>query len=242
MIKSTDILSTLLTLKVNRSRKAGLCVACLDTSARDGLCSPCRHDLPRNNHPCQTCAMPMPMSGLVCGDCLSNPPSFSCSIIPWLYRFPADAMIRRFKDQGQRQFLRPLVADLASQLETLMQEQTIPRPDALIPAPMHRKRRLARGFNQAQVIAEELAKQLAIPVASSLVARKRHVDSQRGLGRDERLKNLRRVFELKGEVPSRIAIIDDVVTTGATARSLASALKNQGAQDIQVWALARTPL
>lgn len=242
MIKSADILSTLLELKVNLSRKAGVCVACLDSSATDGLCDPCRSDLPANHQACPTCALPMLVHGLECGDCQANPPHYSRAVIPWRYQFPADAMIRRYKDQGQRQFLRPLVTGLEAHLAEKLKRGEIPKPDILLPAPMHRKRRIKRGFNQAQVIAEELGRSLGIPVASGLVQRTRQVESQRGLSKKERLKNLRNVFEVTAEVPAHIAIIDDVVTTGATARTLASTLAQHGAMDIQLWALARTPL
>ncbi|QSP94564.1 ComF family protein [Marinobacter salinisoli] len=242
MIKSTGILSTLLELKVNLSRAAGVCVACLGSSATDGLCDPCRSDLPTNHQACPICALPMPRPDLVCGDCLANPPPYARAIIPWRYQFPADAMIRCYKDRGQRQFLRPLVTALGAQLADLLHQDQLTKPDILVPAPMHRRRRMKRGFNQAQVIAEELGLRLNIPVASTLVRRQSHVDSQRGLDKGQRLKNLQKVFEVTADIPERIAIVDDVVTTGATVRTLSALLEAHGAREIQVWALARTPL
>lgn len=106
---------------------------------------------------------------------------------------------------------------------------------------MHPARRRARGFNQARDIAEKLGAALEIPVDAGLVRRVRKVKAQRGLSREARLANLHGIFEVRSEVPERVAIVDDVVTTGATMRVMALALRKAGAQDIQIWALARTP-
>ena len=106
---------------------------------------------------------------------------------------------------------------------------------------MDSRRRRQRGFNQAQDIAENAGRHLGITVNTGLVQRVRRVRSQRELNREERLANLRGVFKVTSEVPERVAIVDDVVTTGATVRVLAGVLREAGARDIQVWALARTP-
>ncbi|WP_227515479.1 ComF family protein [Marinobacter salinus] len=228
---------------VNRESAGGLCVACLSTNAFNGLCLPCHADLPTNRWHCQSCALPLPYAatGLVCGDCLASPPPFSRTLIPWRYQFPVDGMITRYKYNGQRKFARPLVAGLGQYLSKNLEQKDAIVPDLLIPAPMHHQRRRKRGFNQAQDIAEQLGRQLGIPVASGLVRRKRKVRAQRELNREERLTNLNGVFRIIGTVPERVAIVDDVVTTGATARVLGKALREAGALDIQVWALARTP-
>ncbi|WP_257900196.1 ComF family protein [Marinobacter sp. F4206] len=150
-------------------------------------------------------------------------------------------MIGRFKYNSQRQFARPLIAGLVQHLVDHFERAPNLKPEALVPAPMHRQRRRKRGFNQAQEIAEQIGSQLDIPVAAGLVRRTQTVRAQRELSRRERLDNLRGVFEIHGRVPARIAIVDDVVTTGATVRALATLLREHGARDIQVWALARTP-
>ncbi|MBW0146926.1 ComF family protein [Marinobacter sp. CAU 1620] len=243
MIKGLNWLSTLMELKVNSDSAAGLCVACLSSNAFNGLCAPCHHDLPANRCHCQICALPLPYTanGLTCGDCLAELPPYGCSVIPWRYQFPVDSMIGRYKYNRQRQFARPLIAGLGQHLADLLNQNTALKPDILVPAPMHRQRRRQRGFNHAQEIAEQIGRTLDIPVAAGLVSRSRNVRSQRELGRHERLDNLRGVFEIHGTLPRRIAIVDDVVTTGATARALAALLRDHGARDIQVWALARTP-
>ncbi|WP_296934792.1 ComF family protein [uncultured Marinobacter sp.] len=243
MIKGLNWLSTFTDKKVNSVKHGGLCVACLSANAFNGLCQPCRDDLPVNRWHCRCCALPLafPSSELLCGDCLKHPPPFDRSCIPWRYQYPLDGMIGRYKYNGQRKFGRPLISDFAGFLEKSLHHGGATRPEVLVPAPMDAKRRRQRGFNQAQDIAETIGAQLNIPVAPGLVQRVRQVRAQRELNREARLANLRGVFEVTSTVPERVAIVDDVVTTGATVRVLASVLRDAGAREIQVWALARTP-
>ncbi|MBS8240643.1 ComF family protein [Marinobacter lipolyticus] len=243
MIKGLDLLSTLMQRKVNRARTAGHCVACLDRRAINGLCAGCQGDLPVNRWHCQRCALPLaiPSPDLTCGECLHITPPFCRTLAPWRYQYPVDAMIGRYKYRGQRKFVRPLVAGLATYLEQHLGANPLHTPQLIIPAPMHPKRRRRRGFNQADEIAEVLSRQLSIPWSARCVTRSRQARPQRELGREERLANLRGVFTVTQELPPRVAIVDDVVTTGATVRTLAEALQAAGVEDIQVWALARTP-
>ncbi|MBU2954560.1 ComF family protein [Marinobacter sp. F3R08] len=243
MIKGLNRLSTFMEKKVNSIKCGGLCVACLSPNAFNGLCQPCRDDLPVNRWSCRCCALPLAFasSELICGECLKHPPAFSSSFIPWRYQYPLDGMISRYKYNGQRKFGRPLIADFTNLLENALHDGTVAVPEVLVPAPMDPLRRWQRGFNQAQDIAETIGGDLNIPVATGLARRVRRVRSQRTLNREARLLNLRGVFEVTSAVPERVAIVDDVVTTGATARVLASALREAGAREIQVWALARTP-
>ena len=243
MIKGLNWLSTFVDKKVNSIRHGGLCVACLSSQAFNSLCQPCRGDLPVNRWHCRCCALPLafPSSELLCGDCMKHPPAFDSSFIPWRYQYPLDGMIGRYKYRGQRKFGRPLMADFADLVQKARLDGAIAMPEVLVPWPMDARRRRQRGFNQAQDIAETIASALDLPVDNGLVRRVRRVRSQRELNREARLANLRGVFEVIPPVPERIAIVDDVVTTGATVRVLSSALREAGARNIQVWALARTP-
>lgn len=240
MIKGLEALSTLLARKVN---SGGICVVCLDPAASFGLCASCHQDLPWNRWQCRQCALPLAFASdqMTCGECLRDPPPFTRVIAPWHYRFPVDRMIHRYKDSGQRAFARPLLRGLGQHLTETLTNHPDWRPDLLLPTPMHRGRRRARGFNQASDIAEYLSHELALPWSSGLAVRTRKVRSQRGLDRNARLTNLAGVFEVVRQPPARVAIIDDVVTTGATIRLFAQTLKNAGTTEIQVWALARTP-
>jgi ComF family protein len=185
--------------------------------------------------------MAFPGDRLLCGECLRDPPPFSSVIAPWHYRFPVDRMIHRYKDSGQRAFAKPLLRGLTQKLEDRLTEHPDQRPDLLIPTPMHPARRRKRGFNQASDIAEHLGRELGLPWAPDLAIRTRKTRTQRGLGRQARISNLAGIFDVIGTPPPRVAIVDDVMTTGATVRLFSRALKNAGAQDVHVWALARTP-
>ena len=243
MIKGQGPLSTIMALMVDSRRTAGHCVGCLASAASHGLCAACRADLPRNRQACATCGLPLPgaAGGYVCGECQKSPPAFDHALIPWRYQYPVDTMIGRYKYRHQRQFARPLVHDFVRFAEQALAESAMPRPEVLVPAPMHPARRRRRGFNQAADIAEHLGRHLGIPVDHHLIARTRTVVPQSGLNRAQRQANLSGLFRVLKEPPASLALVDDVVTTGATARALASELQKAGAQSIGLWALARTP-
>lgn len=111
---------------------------------------------------------------------------------------------------------------------------------ALLPVPMYPGRAKERGFNQAQWLAERLGDRLDLPVMQAHCIK--HLPSQRSLNRRERQQNLAGAFMVDTEMPAHVAIIDDVVTTGATGHALATVLLEQGAKRVDIWAAARTPL
>ncbi|OUR87375.1 hypothetical protein A9Q81_25660 [Gammaproteobacteria bacterium 42_54_T18] len=120
-------------------------------------------------------------------------------------------------------------------------------PELIIPVPSHSTSISQRGYNPAQVIANTLSKQLSIPLASNFIFKHNQSAQQKNLSAPDRLVNLANAFSItkKGasSIPDyyRIAIVDDVVTTCATANTLSKLLLEAGAQDIIVWAVARTP-
>ncbi len=217
---------------------------------RQLLCGDCELALPyliRAEALCQTCALPLAGDSSYCGQCLNYPPAFSRSLIPFAYSYPLDSLIHRFKYRHQLTDGRALTSLLAEHLRACYQEDSKLRyPDLIIPVPLHWTRRLGRGFNQTEIMAWQLASELGIPADSRLCRRSRRTLAQRGLGREKRQKNLRRAFELsKGAEETLngrcIALLDDVVTTSSTARALSALLIKAGANDVQIWALARTP-
>lgn len=214
------------------------CLLCGDTLKGGRLCHPCRNDLPAPIHACPRCALPLDAPAASCGACLSHPPRWSRCLAPLLYRPPASALLAGFKYRGRLSAGR-LLTDLL--LEQLRREGIGPA-ELLLPVPMHWRRRLRRGFNQTELIADQLGAALGLPVAMRTLRRIRPTQPQQALDAAARARNLRGAFTLSASVAGRhLALIDDVVTTGATAAELSRLLLQSGAASVQLWALARTP-
>ena len=207
------------------------------------LCSACECELQANLSCCYRCAIPLPEAsapGTVCGQCLQAPPPFQRAIAPWLYCERLAYLIRRWKFHGERR-LTPLLAWL-----WLRQLDQLPAVDALVPVPLHWQRLLRRGFNQSVLLAGQLRSQAPALRRARLdqrsVRRNRATTAQTGMGVAERAANVRTAFTVGNRYDNlRVAIIDDVLTTGATATTMAAALRDAGASHIEVWCLARTP-
>lgn len=215
----------------------GRCLLCGDRSDAPGLCPACRSDLPRAAHACTGCAQPLAAGGL-CGHCRRQPPPFDRTHAPWLYAPPLDTLILQLKTAAGLAPARTLGRLLARHIGRLNE----PPPDLLIPVPLHRARLRRRGFNQAALLARELARELDLPWRADLLEKNRESADQRGLDRRARRRNLNGCFDCR-PLPAgcHVALVDDVVTTGATAWEATRALKRAGAASVQVWAVARTP-
>jgi len=150
------------------------------------------------------------------------------------YAFPVDAAIKALKFQ-RKLFYAPAFADLlCSAAEDLPDDI-----DAVLPVPLHWRRRWFRGFNQAVEIARPVAQRLGVPLVSN-VRRRRATPFQSGLSATERAKNLWSAFAVHGTLPYRhVLIIDDVITTGATVRQLARVMKRAGVSGVSSLAVAR---
>lgn len=203
------------------------------------LCPGCRRDLPRNVHPCPACGEPLGVDDrLFCGRCQRRPPPCDRTVAPLLYAPPLDGLILRMKSSAGIVTARTLGRLLASHLA----EQTVELPQLLVPIPLHPARLRERGFNQAALLARQLSHDLNIPWDAGILKKTRQTADQRGLDRATRQRNLRDSFASKPLARGmHLAVIDDVVTTGATAREAARTLKRAGAGRVDVWALARTP-
>ncbi len=215
------------------------CTLCGDPgSGMLDLCGPCLNDLSHNLSPCRQCGLPLEGSGAqLCGRCLKKAPPFDRAVIPLLYQPPLDRLILALKfHQGlaHARLLGQLLADAV--------EQSDSRPQLIIPVPLHPKRLRERGYNQALEIARPTARRLNIPLSLNHVRRTRHTETQTRLKYKERHKNMRGVFEVAHNVPTHVAIVDDVVTSGSTVTTLAKALKKSGAERVDIWAVARAPL
>ncbi|WP_137889004.1 ComF family protein [Pseudomonas sp. 2FE] len=207
------------------------------------LCSSCETELPWLGGHCLVCALPLPTSGLVCGACLKRPPTFSRVEVPWRYAFPVDTLITRFKHQAKWPLGR-LLAELLSQHLLDSFDHGLPRPDALLPVPLANRRLRQRGFNQAALLARWLSQSLQLPLAEGWLLRPHDTPAQQQLDAAARKRNLRHAFALADHATiegRHLALVDDVLTTGATAESLARLLKKAGAARVDVYCLARTP-
>jgi ComF family protein len=214
------------------------CLLCGDIGA-DGidLCNACIAEMPRNTSCCERCALPLPMSAAQCGRCQRKAPPWDAAWAPFRYAWPLDRLETRFK------FSRDLAAGRA--LVTLWEREK-PRamPQLILPVPLHRRRLRERGYNQALEIAEPLAKALGVPCRHDVLLRMRYTGAQTGLVATERRRNLRDAFALRDgvDLPTHVAVLDDVFTTGATLNECARALKRAGVERVDVWALARAPM
>lgn len=195
-------------------------------------CLACHASLPQSPR-CLHCGLPTPYVVESCGRCLKHPPLWDSLTCVGDYSFPYDKLLHRFK--YQRQFwLTPALATLiAKQVET-------PAP-LLVAVPMHWRRQWWRGYNQSSLLAKHLARHLKVQYAPGLLKRTRATRQQQGLSRQARMKNLSNAFCVTGAVPAHVAIVDDVVTTGATINQLCRLLRSRGARRIDVYCFCRTP-
>jgi len=212
------------------------CVLCRSPSGNALVCAACVIAMPRDARACPRCALGAD-DDVVCGRCLAKPPPFDATIAAWRYAFPADRLLQAFKYAGMLALAEPLAEALADALAT----RDARRPDVVIAVPLSQRRQRERGFNHAHEIARRLAMRLQLPLGHAL-ARTRDAPPQAGLTLRERARNLHDAFEASRSVSGRaVAIVDDVMTTGATLRAASRALRAAGAARIDAWVVARTP-
>lgn len=212
------------------------CLLCRSTSGVDGLCNDCRIGLPRIPAArCPVCAIPTP-TGDACGRCLERPPHFDRVAAALLYQYPASLLVQDLKYRGNLSAARALAGVLCDALDDE------PYPDLVLPMPLARGRIADRGFNQAMEIARHVAAEFGLRVVSDACRRTREGTPQAALPWKERARNVRKAFACDADFSGkRIAIIDDVLTTGATLDELARTLKRCGALEVVGWIVARTP-
>ena len=202
-----------------------------------GLCQQCLRDLPAIGTACDLCGKPMPYAA-TCGNCLINPPPQEYCLAPFYYRPPLSQVLVAFKYGGSLPAGRMLAELLYFSLPA-----PLPAPDLLLPVPLHGNRLRNRGFNQAREIANYLGRRLAVPVARDTCVRIKDTAAQAGLSARQRRNNLRGAFRLDEPVAGRrIALIDDVMTTGHTLMELARVLKKGGAERVELWVVCRSVL
>jgi ComF family protein len=182
------------------------------------------------------------MAAPACGTCLREPPPFEHTVCAADYGFPWDRLIADFKFHGRAE----LASVLAERVTAAVREARAPQPDLVVAVPMSAARLAQRGYNQAWELARHVAATLALPASATMLLRAVDTTHQVELGRAERQRNLRNAFMVNPSQRAavrgrRVALVDDVMTTGATARAAAEALLRARAAAVDVWVLARTP-
>ena len=219
------------------------CTLChLRTRPFQDLCERCIKILPWNQHACEHCAEPLPKGCLDshCQRCLAETSTLKHTLAPLLYAFPVDQVILQAKNT-KPELLLPLARLLAQKAKE------IPSPQALIPVPMTKSKQRQRGFNQAGIIARHLGRRLNIPVLYNVVSKVRDAEQQqKSASRSMRAQNVVNMFrihrdQLRKYQFNHIALVDDVITTGSTVQQIALQLQRAGIEQIDAWALARTP-
>lgn len=209
------------------------CLLCGASSGNSILCPACAGDLPRlPASRCPQCALPSPQ-GERCGRCLRKSPYYDATIAAFRYDFPVDRLIQSFKYAHRL----ALGAYFGRQLAESLGECAV---DLLVPLPLHSHRLRERGFNQALEIARPVSKIKGWPIAAELCSRMRDTTAQAGLPWKKREKNVRGAFHCNADLSGkRIALVDDVMTTGASLGECARTLKLHGAVQVVVLVAAR---
>ena len=219
--------------RLAKSWLAQPCFLCAALS-RNGLwCNACEAALPYFTLPhCPVCAAPTP-GGDICGRCLQHPPQFSRTVAVFAYTFPLNKLVQALKYGEHLVLVNSLADKLAERVDT--------HPDYILPMPLHPARLRERGFNQSLELARRVGKKLNIPVLSNACRRVRDTPPQTALSWKERGKNMRRAFTCTQDLSGKsVAVVDDVMTSGASLDELAQTLRKSGAQEVQAWIIART--
>ena len=205
----------------------GSCFLCRG-AARGVLCEDCDAELPRLAQPlCPRCALASP-GGALCGRCLAEPPHYDATVAALAYEFPADVLIHALKFRGE--------LALAPFLGSLLPKERL-EADVVMAMPLSSERLRERGFNQAV----EIARALGRPLDLGLCTKTRSTPAQTNLPWSERRRNVRGAFACgRALAGAAVAVVDDVMTTGATLDEIAKTLKAAGAARVTNWVVART--
>jgi len=214
------------------------CEVCRHWS-RARLCGDCIARFAAPVPRCRRCALRLGSALPSCGGCLREPPPFEQTACVADYAFPWDRLIGDLKFHDR--------VELAASLAQLLAEAaaSTPRPDWVLPVPLAPRRLAERGFNQAWELARRAARLRGLAARADVLTRPVEGQHQADLPRAQRLANLRAAFVVDGRRRdvirgARVALVDDVLTTGATAREAARTLLQAGAAAVDIWVVART--
>lgn len=193
------------------------------------LCPYCRSELQLIREPrCKRCGKPVEHTQEYCMDCQKKSHEYEQGFAAFVYHRGMQASMLRFKEQGRREYAVFYSKMMLAAGGTLLRQWNC---KILVPVPVHPAKKRKRGYNQAEVLAEELGRLLALPVRTDLVKRTKNTRAQKNLTPKQREKNLQQAFSgtgkrLHGEA---VLLVDDIYTTGSTVDTLAVLLKELGA-------------
>ena len=220
-------------MQISRTALAQDCLLCGSASGDAALCVPCHDELPGLPAGCPVCAMPGATGG-TCGVCLRQPPRFDLTFAAWRYAYPVDKLVHALKFHGRLALSSFFARELATRMAQV---------DIVLPMPLHASRLAERGFNQAAEIARHFPAESKARLLLRGAARIRPTRPQADLPLAERSGNVRGAFACRIDLAgARVAVVDDVMTTGATLNELAGVLKRAGAARVENWIVARTTI
>ena len=229
-----------------RPRRAGLatqCELCRQWTQGDALCADCEARFAQPRLRCACCALPAGTAVARCGGCLATPElPYSSTVAAVDYAFPWDGLVTAFKFGGRVDLAEALARRLADAVAASSPHDAT----WVLPVPLSPARLAERGYNQAWELARRVALLRGLPSDATLLQRPIDTAHQTGLDRAARAANLAGSFMVdptrRAELAGRaVALVDDVMTTGATVAAAAAVLRRAGAARVSVWVFARTP-
>lgn len=224
------------------------CILC-EAKGHDDLelCGACRSELPiikNNGKYCTKCGAILDTtikdSMQLCGTCIKDPPPFDRTMAIFHYQKPIDYLILKLKFNNNLSCAALLGNLMAKYLLAHYSQQKLPKPEVIIPIPLHSQRLKERGFNQAVELARPIAKVLRIPIDKYSFIRTKNTEAQSLLKTKERQQNVKQAFAIKKAIDYRyVAVIDDVITTGNTVREFCQILRKSSVTKIDLWSAAR---
>ena len=205
------------------------------------ICAECALELPWLTSQCQRCATPLADTA-ICPECQQRPPNYRRCIAPLQYQYPVNKLIKPLKtDSNAPEFIQ-----LSRYLTNAVNDHYghNDRPKVLLPVPLHWRTLIRRGYNQSYIIAKQLSAMLEqTSIANNILYRRRYSQPQHLQTKQDRTRSMLHVFDTKHRYSikgRKLALIDDVVTTGATAQNAALCLLKAGAESVDIWCIART--
>lgn len=217
-------------------RLSRICIICNEYHLEQvALCKHCIKQLKLLPYSCQQCAHPLSDSQFpLCGTCIKKPPFYDQAYISHAFDEPIRSLIHQFKYQNGL-----YLTSFLSHLMLMSWNKMDQKPQCLIPIPMHPRKLRERGYNQSILLVKSLAKKTNIPYDTHSCKKIINTAAQASLSGTNRRQNLKKAFKCSTLAFKHVALVDDLLTTGATANELAYILKKKGTERVDIWCCAR---